>query len=197
MKTEQLKSEELTMFLLIDSDLTLRKFDFCDIKRKVEWINDPANNKYLHYDLPLQEDKTEKWFNSIKDSKARLDAVIEYKNQPVGLIGLLGIDEKNKKAEYYICIGEAEMKDKGVGKRASILLIDYAFNKLDLNRVYLYTEQENVAAQKLFERLGFVKEGLIQQDLIYNGKKVNRYIYGLLKEAYDNEPSVTDNKIKE
>lgn len=185
------------MFLLKDSDLTLHKFGFCDIKKKVEWINNPDNNTYLHYDLPLQVDKTEKWFNSIKDSKTRLDAVIEYNKQPVGLIGLLGIDEKNKKAEYYICIGETQIKGKGVGKRASILLLDYAFNKLDLNRVYLYTEQENIAAQKLFERLGFTKEGLIEQDLIYNGKKINRYIYGLLKEVYNSEYSDTNNTTKE
>ena len=175
------------MLLKKDGNVVVRKFCAQDIENKVKWINDPNNNKYLHYDLPLEYKKTMEWFDKIKDSECRIDAVIEYENNPVGLIGLLSIDSKNKKAEYYICIGEQEAKGRGIAKKASMLMLDYAFNNLSLNRVYLYTEQENVSAQKLFEKLGFKKEGLIEHDLVYNGRIVNRYLYGILKEVYENE----------
>ena len=165
-------------------DVRIRTFGKEDIENKVAWINDSANNKYLHYDLPLEYEKTLAWFEKIKDFKNRIDATIEYCNVPVGLIGLLGIDTTNKKAEYYICLGEHRYKGKGIAKKASIGLLKYAFEVLELERIYLYTEEENMAAQGLFEKIGFQKEGFIRRDLIYNGRKVNRYIYGILKEDF-------------
>lgn len=165
-------------------DVIVRKFCADDIANKVNWINDTENNTYLHYDLPLEYKKTLAWFENIKNSTSRFDGVIECSNVPVGLIGLLGIDNTNKKAEYYICLGNKDYKGKGIAKKASIAVLNYAFKDLGLERIYLYTEEENFAAQKLFERIGFQKEGFIRQDLIYNGRKVNRYIYGILKEDF-------------
>ena len=164
--------------------VSIRKFDEKDIPYKVKWINDKRNNKYLHYDLPLREDKTLVWFKNIKDRVDRVDFTITYNDEPVGLIGLINIDRKNKKAEYYICLGEEKYKGKGIAYAASKLLIDYAYNKLHLNKIYLYTEKNNNQAQRLFEKIGFKKEGLLVNDLIYNGKKIDRYIYGLIFEDY-------------
>ena len=157
----------------------IRKFQREDVGLKVTWINNDKNNKYLHYDLPLKIDKTLEWFEKNKGNNHRRDYTIVYNNEAVGLIGLLNIDYKNMKAEYYICIGKSEYKGKGIAYEASKLLLNIAFNELKLNKVYLYTEIENVVAQRLFQKLGFNKEGLLIDDLIYNGKKVSRYLYGI------------------
>lgn len=163
--------------------ISIRKFEEKDIENKVKWINDERNNRFLHYDLPLIYENTLTWYKRIKDLETRYDAVIECDGVPVGLIGLLSVDYKNLKAEYYICLGEQDYKGRGIAKTASKLLIDYGFEKLGLNKIYLYTEEENVGAQKLFEKLGFEKEGFFRDDLIYNGRKINRYAYALLKEV--------------
>ena len=97
----------------------IRKFQFEDITAKVEWINNPENNRYLHYDLPLEYEKTVLWYERIKNRKDRYDAVIEADGVPVGLIGLLSIEDK--KAEYYISMGETSYKGKGVAYSASTL----------------------------------------------------------------------------
>ena len=146
--------------------VTIRRFLSKDISKKVEWINNPDNNTYLHYDLPLEEEKTRAWFEKNFDHTDRFDAVIEVDGVAVGLIGLLSIDKRNLKAEFYICIGETGCKGKGVAKQSSKLLLDYAFNELKLNKVYLYTEVDNISAQRLFERVGFEKEGVLREDLI-------------------------------
>lgn len=158
----------------------IRKFEEKDIPYKVKWINDEKNNRFLHYDLPLSEDKTLVWFKNNKNRTDRMDFTITYNGEPVGLIGLLNIDQKNKKAEYYICIGNEKYKGKGIAYTASKLLIDTVCNELNLNKIYLYTEIGNIPAQKLFEKIGFVKEGLLRSDLYYNGKSIDRYIYGLI-----------------
>lgn len=164
--------------------ISIRKFERTDIPKKVEWINNPENNRFLHYDIPICVEKTEKWFDSHLGEDTRYDAVIEVDGLPVGTIGLLEIDRKNAKAEYYIAMGETSYKGKGVAKEASRLILAYGFEELGLNRIYLFTEVENVVAQKLFERVGFVREGVIRQDIASHGKYVDRIAYGFLREDW-------------
>lgn len=170
-------------------NISIRKFEKADIPNKVRWINDPQNNTYLHYDLPLETGKTGLWFDRNKDRTDRYDAVIEADGVPVGLIGLLCIDRKNSKAEYYVTIGDRNYLGKGVAARASKLLLDYAFRQLGLNRVYLYTEAENTAAVRSYERIGFRREGLMKQDLFSGGRYVDRYVYGISKKDFYGYPN--------
>ena len=65
------------------------------------------------------------------------------------------------------------------------LILKYGFEELGLNRIYLFTEVENVAAQKLFERVGFVREGVIRQDIVSHGTYIDRIAYGFLREDWD------------
>ncbi len=165
--------------------VSIRRFEKTDIPKKVEWINNPENNQFLHYDIPISVENTEKWFDSHLGEDTRYDAVIEADGVPVGIIGLLEIDRMNSKAEYYVTIGETSYKGKGIAKEASWLILKYGFETLGLNRIYLFTEVKNVAAQKLFERVGFVREGLIRQDILSHGQYVDRIAYGFLREDWD------------
>ena len=159
--------------------VTIRSFRKEDISLKIKWINDPRNSQYLHYDLPLNEEKTLQWYTSLSGRKDRADFTIEVNGKPVGLIGILSIDPKNKKGEYYVAIGEGEFKGKGVAKAASLLLLELAKKELGLQKLYLFTEEENIPAQKLFESLGFKKEGLLLHDILRDGKRINRFVYGI------------------
>lgn len=164
--------------------VTIREFRFEDIPLKISWINNPENNQFLHYDLPLEYEKTCIWFEKNKGRADRYDAVIEVNGTPVGLIGLLSIDRKNQKAEYYVSMGETRLKGHGVASKASNLLLEYAFRYMKLEKVYLYTETGNAIAQKLFERVGFKKEGILKHDLISRGMFVDRIAYGITKAEY-------------
>ena len=161
-------------------NITIRKFDDTDIPNKVRWINDQRNNQYLHYDLPLELEKTKKWFETVKDRTDRYDAVIEADGIPVGLVGLLNIDEKNKKAEYYISMGEHSYKRKGIAYNASVQILEYAFLVLKLNKVYLNVDSQNTAACVLYEKLGMICEGEFAQDLWHRGEFIDRKRYGIL-----------------
>ncbi|MDD4681170.1 MAG: GNAT family protein [Clostridia bacterium] len=165
-------------------DIYIRKFQEEDISYKVKWINDEKNNQFLHYDLPLREDRTLSWYNAVKDRKDRADYTIICNGEPAGIIGLLNIDKKNRKAEFYITLGDKKYKGKGIATIASELLIRESFSSYNLNKLYLYTEVENLAAQRLFERVGFIKEGLLKEDLFYNDRKIDRFVYGLLSNEY-------------
>ena len=162
--------------------VSIRKFEKRDVPQKIEWINNPANHRYLHYELPLEYDKTLQWFERNQNRTDRYDAVIECDGVSVGLIGLLSIDAGQ--AEYYISMGDTSFKGKGVAFEASLLLLDYAFRQLKLDKVYLMTETGNLAAQRLFSRLGFVIEDTLKNNIISHGKYADRYLYGLLRSDY-------------
>ncbi|MCI5839025.1 MAG: pyridoxal-phosphate dependent enzyme [Peptoniphilaceae bacterium] len=162
-------------------ELTIRKFGFDDIEKKIEWINNPENNTYLHYDLPLEYDKTVKWFKENKDNKNRFDFVIEVDEKPVGLIGILSIDYQRKNGEYYICMGEVAYKKRGIAKKASNLLLNFAFNKIGLENIYLYTEVSNIPALKSFKKIGFnLLEG-IENIINYKDREVKRFVLNISK----------------
>jgi RimJ/RimL family protein N-acetyltransferase len=81
-------------------------------------------------------------------------------------------------------MGETSYKGKGVAKEASRLILSYGFEELCLNRIYLFTEVDNIAAQKLFERVGFKREGILKQDVYSHGAFADRIAYGFLKEEW-------------
>lgn len=167
------------MFCLKNENIVVREFRKDDIENKVKWINDKRNNKYLHYDIPLCEEKTLEWYKN--KAKNRFDCVIEYQDVPIGWIGLIGIDDINQKAEFYITIGNDEFKRRGIATRATKLILEYAFKELNLNKVYLNVDEENEAACKLYEKIGFNKEGRFVQDMLFRGVLINRLRYAIFK----------------
>lgn len=165
-------------------DVTLREFEESDIPLKVEWINNPANNKFLHYELPARVDKTIKWFHE-KDNTKRIDCTIEYNGIPVGVIGLLQIDKVNSKAEYYITIGDTSFKRKGIATKATKAIIDYGFNILKLHKIYLTVDSRNEGAIKLYKKFGFIQEGYFVDDLFCDRKSefIDRERYAVIQKG--------------
>lgn len=72
--------------------------------------------------------------------------------------------------------GGPEFKGKGIATKASDLLIKESYYNYHLNKIYLYTEVDNLFAQKLFERIGFIKEGVAQTRFDSERKK-SRQVY--------------------
>lgn len=127
-------------------------------------------------------DKTVSWFQGIELRDDRYDGVVEYEGVPVGLVGLLNIDKKNRKAESYIVIGRHEYKNKGIGYKAEKLILDYAFNTLKLNKVFAFIETGNKASLLLHQKVGYIIEGCFRQD-IYMPEKgwVDRYVVSIFR----------------
>lgn len=62
--------------------------------------------------------------------------------------------------ELGIVIGDEENWEQGYGSEASGLILDYGFSKLGLHRVELLVLEFNKRARRVYEKLGFVVEGL-------------------------------------
>lgn len=90
-------------------------------------------------------------------------------DKPLGSVYIRDIDRHHNKAEYGIFIGEDEARGRGVGTSAAKLMLRYCFEELGLHRVYLRAFAENKQAIGSYEKAGFVKEGLLRDDVCIDG----------------------------
>jgi RimJ/RimL family protein N-acetyltransferase len=74
------------------------------------------------------------------------------------------LDRQGREAELGILIGERDYWDKAYGSEAMTILVNYIFQKTNLNRIYLRTLKENARAQKCFQKCHFTSLGDISRN---------------------------------
>ena len=145
--------------ILYSQGLTLRPIDEGDTKNVVEWRN--RVKRFLFSQDDVTEEMHLNWLNNyVKKGKCH-QFIIEIdenceKKKSIGSIFIKNIHEDLSEGEYGIFIGEEVARGKGYGRIASELILDYAFNELNLSSVVLYVFSFNESAIHLYENLGFV-----------------------------------------
>lgn len=100
----------------------------------------------------------------------------------VGFVNL-EINKTNKSADFGILINRNDW-GKGYGKDAGKLIVDFCFDILKLNRVELITYSHNIRAQKFFKSLGFKKEGVKKESLLFKGIYYDAIPMGILRSEW-------------
>jgi ribosomal-protein-alanine N-acetyltransferase len=88
----------------------------------------------------------------------------------------------------YIEIGymlAASHHGRGLGTRAVALLVAKLFRETELYRIFATISVENIASIKLLERLGFIREGVLREHYLIQGRRVDEAIYGLLRHEWE------------
>jgi [ribosomal protein S5]-alanine N-acetyltransferase len=75
---------------------------------------------------------------------------------------------------------------KGFATEAAAVLLKWAYESLDLNRVQAHTDTRNTASARVLEKLGFKREGTLREDCIVNGDVSDTWAYGLLRREWLN-----------
>jgi len=113
----------------------------------------------------------------------QLTTIIKYNDKIIGSIGFVKIENLNKNGELGYWISE-NMQGKGIVTKASERLINYAFKNLDLNRIVIKTDSQNIKSKAIPARMGFVYEGTLRQDRFTNDQFQNTEVYSLLKKDW-------------
>ncbi|RIL69394.1 N-acetyltransferase, partial [Staphylococcus devriesei] len=71
---------------------------------------------------------------------------------------------------------------KGYGKEALKLLINFAFNSLNLHMLYLEVFSYNENATKMYEKLGFNQDGILRQSKYQDGQYYDKIIMSKINE---------------
>jgi RimJ/RimL family protein N-acetyltransferase len=109
---------------------------------------------------------------------------IEAGSRPVGMIAYNRVDSANRSTEIDIVIGDAAYRDRGYGTDAVRAFLGFLFDTVGLHRVYLTTYDYNLRAQRAYEKVGFLREGVMRQSDWVDGRWVDAVLYGILEHDF-------------
>jgi len=163
-------------------DITLRAIEESDLELLKAMINDPEiENMTGGYSYPVSTYQQKKWFESILDRQDELRLIIDTKEHgAIGVVMLTDIDWKNRTAQFHFKI-VSQWRGKGYGTKAAKALVKYAFEQLNLHCIYSYVLEYNIASQRVKEKCGFKKEGVLRERVYKNGKYHNVVVWSILK----------------
>ncbi len=79
--------------------------------------------------------------------------------RPIGITGLIDIDQNDRSAEFFLHIGEVASQARDFGTETGRLMLEYAFVALHLETLFLMTYEFNLSELRSFERVGFREFG--------------------------------------
>jgi RimJ/RimL family protein N-acetyltransferase len=91
-------------------------------------------------------------------------------DQPIGMVSLARIDERNASAELRLLIGEVAEWGKGYCRDATRVMVDYGFRTRNLHRVELRVTSYNERAKACYEACGFRVDGVLRHDHFHKGQ---------------------------
>lgn len=156
--------------------IKLETFKKSDFKQLIGWIDSEefliqwSGNAFAY---PLNEQQLE---NYIESSNTLAFKVIDEQSlEVVGHISLGQIDNINKSARIgKVLVGDTKMRGRSIGKLMMKAVLQVAFEELKLHRVTLGVYDFNTSAISCYEKIGFVKEGLLR-----DSKKVGETYWNL------------------
>lgn len=166
-----------------EKKMKVSKLNQNHLEERCNWLNHPDVYQHMNMQYPITLIETEKWFDRAVINNLRIDLVFEENKSIIAMTGLTNIDTNNGLAEFYIMVNP-NFQGNGYGSKSTIFTINYAFNNYNIHKIYLYTNEFNERANKLYEKLGFQLEGIMRKHKFKNGKLIDRCIYGLLKEDW-------------
>lgn len=103
---------------------------------------------------------------------------------PIGDIALQDISSNNRSASIRIAINNEGHQGKGYGREALLLMLDYGFGILNLQRIELEVFSFNERAAHVYSKIGFVREGVRRQSLYYNHQYHDTIVMSMLADEF-------------
>lgn len=169
-------------------DLIVLNEDLAQNSNWFQWFNDEKVTAFMqrHYYPNTASQQVEYYKNSISGNSTRVQCGILQKmdNVLIGSIALNSIDFINRNTELSVLIGEKKYHNLSYLVEAHRLMLRHAFETMNLYRVYGGSAIKEV--DSLFCRaLGYTREGVLRKHIYKNGVYLDSYLFGILKEDYD------------
>lgn len=171
----------------------LRPVEREDLPHFVAWFQDPEVREGLLVFMPYSMGQEEKWFQGHLDgfpgNQATQPLSIDTQDDDgnwihIGSCGYHHIDWRSRKGEVGISIGDKRYWNQGLGTDAMRTLVRFGFEQLNLNRVLLQVFAFNARAIRSYEKIGFVEEARLRQDLFQDGRYHDSVYMSILREEF-------------
>lgn len=167
-------------------------YDVMD-ERHNEWVRKLHNSDETLFQLTDVEHITAaqqaEWCRSMMMSRTSKRYIVKAKikgmtfDDWVGVFRVDNIDYKNKSVMVGLDI-EEKFRGKGLARPTYTYFLDYYFNQLGMNRIYLKVLETNSRAIHIYKSLGFKEEGRDRQAIFRNGKFNDYICMSILRSEY-------------
>lgn len=169
--------------------LVLRSFTEDDYIDVYEYLKSPTVNCFMSMKLDSLEEAKKEVLKRVSETDYYFAIVLKETNHVIGEI--FAYPEDRDKDTFSPCwmLNEKYQK-KGYTYEAAKAIFDYLFTEKNARRIYAYTEDDNIASQKLCEKLGMRKEGMFIEFVTFvnNSDGTPRYEntiqYAILKKEW-------------
>jgi RimJ/RimL family protein N-acetyltransferase len=159
--------------MLDNSKIILRAIELDDSELIRKWRFDSDSYDYFFEFIPVSHVQNEMWLKNVLLRNDEVNFIIEERSTKtsIGMISLLNIDPRNQKCEMgRVLIGAPDFRGRGLGKESITLLIEYAFNHLNMQKIYCKVFNDNEKAVSIYEKCGFKEEGMLRRHIYKNGE---------------------------
>ncbi len=172
--------------MIYGTKVRLRAIERDDIPLFVKWFNDPEVRQHLLMYHPMSLAQEEKWFeqHGQRHPAEQVLAIETLEGVHIGNLGLHDVNWKSRHAELGIVIGEKEYWSQGYGSDAITALLAYAFDELNLHRVFLRVDADNPRGIRCYEKCGFCREGTLRDAVFTEGKHKDQHIMSILRPEF-------------
>ena len=167
--------------------VTLRALEKEDLPSLKEWRNSLHVRKSTREYKLLNMINQKNWLESIHQSNTQKDimfGILNKKKKLIGVTGLTYIDWKNRNSEISIYFSTKNWQVKTEAKEVINLVMEYGFEELNINRLYVEIfalMKENI---KLFTKMKFIKEGQLREKIWRENKWWDTLIFSKLAKEY-------------
>jgi len=165
---------------------TLRPFNLSDSKSLAYHANNRKIWEFVRdvFPHPYTEEDAESFINYSIETKTEIIFAIDVDGSAVGAIGLHLKDDvykNNGEIGYWIGV---EYHGKGIVTQAISQIVDIAFNKYNLLRVYAEVFSNNPASARVLEKNGFTLEATFKKSIYKDGKILDSMIFARLNKNF-------------
>ena len=158
----------------------LEKEDLMELHR----LNNMKNMMAYWFEEPYESySELMNLYNKHIDDDTERRFVVEIDEGFAGIIELVEISYIHRNCEIQIAI-LPKYQGHGYAKEAMEKGIAYAFNVLNLNKIFLYVDVDNEKAIHIYKGLGFETEGRLVEQFFSTGKYHDSFFMGLLRRNY-------------
>ena len=168
-------------------DFLIRKLKKSDASSLYKNVKDKEIVRYtLNIPHPYQKkDAAEFIGRSIKEWNEGKSYVfgIEIDKEIVGICSINNIDKESRHGTLGYWLGKKYWGQKFMSKAAKAV-VDFGFKELKLHRIEVTHFAENIASQKIIQKLGFKLEGKEREKIFRFGRWHDHLLYGLLEQDF-------------
>jgi diamine N-acetyltransferase len=164
--------------------ITLRELTRSDLAAINRWRHDRSVIEGLAAPFRFIDiEVDERWYDQYLASRERQVrcAICDQEGTAHGVVSLTNIDPVHRHAEFHVMIGEAVARGRGWGTEATRAMVRHAFRDLNLHRVYLSVREANVAARRVYDKVGFTVEGVLRDAVYKDGRYENLVLMSILE----------------